>query len=352
MKLAIVTFHWANNYGALLQAYGLRRTFEKMGHSVQFLDYAPPHKRVPWWRPLGLRQGRGMLAMQGMKRRCAQFRKNHLPATRRGDGLPKVEAICWDEGFDAIVAGSDQIWNGYGAGGRYNPVYFLDFALPKQCRRISYSACFGQADQPEETCSRAGPALRRFDALSVRNEVSREWVRKLSGRDAVVTLDPTLLDDYAELVPEPATLGNYICVYSLGREFRETGEKIAARARQRLGLPIVTLYPDGRFRGAERRELSAGPIEWMRWLKGSGLVVTNSFHGTVFALKFGKPFISWVGSRPERLRDLLRRTGADERLVVQYDSDAIDALCDRPVPRNGLDAERQQSQAFLEKALS
>ena len=82
------------------------------------------------------------------------------------------------------------------------------------------------------------------------------------------------------------------------------------------------------------------------------MVVTNSFHGTVFALKFGKPFISWVGSRPERLRDLLRRTGADERLVVQYDSDAIDALCDRPVPRNGLDAERQQSQAFLEKALS
>lgn len=352
MKLAILTFRWAYNYGALLQAYGLRRTLENMGHAVEFLDYAPRGQRVPWWRPLGLRQGWRAPAVEGMKWRCRRFREAHLPATRRADGIPELEALCREKQFDAIVAGSDQIWNGHGAGGRYNPAYFLDFALPEGCRRISYSACFGQAAQPEETGAQAGAALRRFTALSVRNEMSRDLVRRLSGRDAALTLDPTLLHDYEDLVPEPAVAGNYVCVYSLGKEFRETGERLAAHARQRFGWPIVTLYPDGRFSGADRRELSAGPVEWLRWLKGAGLVITNSFHGTVFALKFGKRFVAWSGSRPERLRDLLVRAGAADRLVARFDPAVGEALFDAPPPPDALAADRRRSRAFLEGALA
>ncbi len=98
--------------------------------------------------------------------------------------------------------------------------------------------------------------------------------------------------------------------------------------------------------------MSSGPIEWLRWLKGAGLVITNSFHGTVFALKFGKRFVSWSGSRPERLRDLLVRAGAAERLVSQFDPSVADALVDVPVPPDALDVDRRRSLAFLEGALA
>ncbi len=101
-------------------------------------------------------------------------------------------------------------WNGHGAGGCYNPAYFLDFSLPEGCRRISYIPPVSvKPTSPEKTCARAGAALRRFTALSVRNELSRDLVRRFSGRDASVTLDPTLLHDYEELVPDPAVAGNY-----------------------------------------------------------------------------------------------------------------------------------------------
>ena len=348
MKVAVLTFRWANNYGALLQAFGLRRALESLGAEVVFPDYAPAGYRVPWWRPLGLRQG-VLFRPELMKRRCARFRRDYLPGTPRCDSAARLAETCRE--CDAVVVGSDQVWNGNGSGG-FNPVYFLDFALWPNCRRISYAACFGQVDQPPATQASAGTLLKKFDALSVRNELSRNLVRRLSGRDAAVVLDPTLLHDYADLVPEPPRDGKYILVYSIGSGHRALGEWIAARARLKLGMPVVTLYPDARFGGADRQVLTAGPREWLALVKGAGLVVTNSFHGTAFALGMGKRFISWSGSRPERLEDILRRAGAPDHLALRQDEAQVDALlCAPPVPHR-LEAERERSLAFLKGALS
>ncbi len=348
MKVAVLTFRWANNYGALLQAYGLRRALEALGAEVVFPDYAPAGSRVPWWRPLGVRQG-VFLQAGLMKYRCAGFRRDFLPATRRCDSMADLSAACQD--CDAVVTGSDQVWNGNGPGG-FNPVYFLGFPLPARCRRISYAACFGQTDQPPATREGARNLLGSLNSISVRNILSRELVRQLSDRDAEVVLDPTLLHDYADLDAGPTREGGYILVYSLGAGHRSLGEWIVARAKQKLGLPVVTLYPDARFRGTDRHALSAGPREWLRLVKGATMVITNSFHGTTFALGLGKRFIVWGGARPDRLEDILRRAGALDHLILQKDEARVDALIgNSPVP-DRLGPERDQSLSFLKGALS
>jgi hypothetical protein len=349
MRIGILTFRSVYNYGAILQAYALKEAIARLGGEPEFINYIRPNYRYPWWYPLGLRDG-VLFRLMPMRWRFGLFRRRHLPATRPYYFRNQLEGIA--NRYDVIIVGSDQVWNSrcYGA---FDPTYFLDFVPPASAHMVSYAACCGQNEQLPEMTANAGPLLRRFDAISVRDSQSREIVKTLGGRDAEVVVDPTLLHDFAEFGDPASSDDGYILVYALGRAFNRLGEFVALTARQELGLPVFTLWPSVGFRVVDRRILSAGPIEMLRWIRGARLICTNSFHGVALAIKFERPFVAWLGSRPDRVFDLLTRCGAVNRLITDQDDDWVRTVTkshpDYATIATFLKPELRRSEAFLRR---
>jgi hypothetical protein len=339
----------------MLQAHGLCQTVRRLGHTARFIDYVLPSWR--WWREWDFRHGTEIPARALGRGRFKRFRQQYLPLTRPCRNLEDLQETAAD--LDAVIVGSDQVWNGHISHASIG-TYFLDFTDHTPCRRISYAACFGDPQQPPEMTAAVGPLLRRFDHLSVRNEMSARLVREYSGRDAEVVLDPTLLHNYDDLLTGEIRERGYIAAHFLPHEQLHVGKDVLREVKERLQMPVtttgITMKPvdDHRF-------LSAGPLEWLRVLRESAFVCTNSFHGTIFAVKFKKPFITWSteslgGVRgPARLQDFLRICGLEDRLVSAADPAAIEKLLNTPIDYEAV-SERlslhiDRSRAFLEKAL-
>lgn len=353
MKVGILTYHWANNYGAVLQAYALHRVISSFGHSAVFIDYAPPGARLLWWQGWGLRSGRYLFDRLLWRTRFELFRKRYLPTTRRCDSHDSLKELA--KRLDAIVVGSDQVWNA-NFFGRKQLHYFLDFTQGLNCRKISYGACFGEPKQPEDLLPCISGFLKEFDYISVRNQMSAELVRSLTGTEPEIVLDPTLLWDYQELIKDKTTKKDgYIVAYFLTDRNIETGMAILRSAIRHLSLPALILGDCVISETGIYSNRSAGPLEWLSILHGAKFILTNSFHGTIFAVKFKKPFISWIGYRPERIRNFLSLLGTGERLLSSPDTEAIKVLLDTPVDfdtiHRRLSPEIERSLEFLRKAL-
>jgi hypothetical protein len=349
MKVGVLTFRWAYNYGALLQAYALRKVITALGAEVEFINYVLPTHRQPPFRGMGLRSSRWRLPLV---LRFEMFRHHHLPATQAVYNHKDLEPLS--KSYDAVVVGSDQVWSSRVHDGFF-PAYFLDFVKSSKTRRISYGACFGQRDQASEALQKAGDLLSRFDHLSVRNQMSQELVRQLSGRESRVVQDPTLLYGFDEFFSTRQSKGDYILVYSLASHHRTLGETIVKRLREKTRLPVVSVWPGMEFCEADRIVRAVGPIQWLRLFKNARFICTDSFHGTVFATKFKKPFASWAGSRPERLRDFLASVGLDDRLVTNIDTIDFGSLAE-PIDYDEVFRNLQpligSSRQFLSQALS
>jgi len=349
MKVGVLTFRWAYNYGALLQAYALRKAITAGGADVEFINYVLAKHQQPLFRGIGLRSSIWKLPLV---LRFEMFRRRYLPATRKVYNHEDLKPLS--ESYDAIVVGSDQVWSSRVHDGFF-PAYFLDFVRDAKTRRISYGACFGQRDQAEEALQKAGRLLTRFDHLSVRNKMSQDLVRELSGKESCTVQDPTLLHEFDEFLCPREPRGEYILVYSLAPHQRTLGEAIVKRMRESTRLPIVSVWPGLEFCGADRYARAVGPIQWLRLFKSASFICTDSFHGTAFAIKFKKPFASWAGARPERLLDFLGCFGLGDRLVTEADSSSLSNLVkpiDYVAVQKRLQPKIDESRLFLHQALS
>jgi hypothetical protein len=253
------------------------------------------------------------------------------------------------------VVGSDQVWN-LNFFGEHQFRYFLDFVDNPDCKKISYGACFGALNQPEDLLSRTIPLLKGFRFLSVRNRMSANLVNSLCGITPQVVLDPSAIYDYEEFLNQSKTQQDYIFAYFLSHKNMELGVEILQNAAERLKLPALVLgdytYPDKKL----SLDRSAGPIEWLKAIYNSSFVITNSFHGTIFAVKFKKPFIAWGGHRPQRIKDFLSLCGLEHRLFTEMSSYSIEHLLFQPINyaevHTRLSSEIKNSLEFLRYALS
>jgi hypothetical protein len=254
-----------------------------------------------------------------------------------------------------VIVGSDQVWNGNILGTSVVP-FFLGFVDQRKCRRISYAACFGDYNQPPQTIEAAGSLLHHFDCLSVRDRISHQLVNNLSGRDAEIVLDPCLLHDYGDKLSGRIFMGNYIATYFLSHTNVNTEKDALQKIREYLQMPVIAIGEDRKTLGADHHVLSAGPSEWVQLLQGAAFVYTDSFHGTVFAVKYGKPFVAWSNARHERIQDFLAICGIQNRLVSATDLPAFERLLRTPIDYQAV-SERflphiNRSITFLEEALS
>ncbi len=366
MKIAIVTFHEALNYGAVLQAYALQTHLEKSGHEVSFVN---------WNFPFTLVKGRLQNCLSRSPRqtfrnlhdyvlglRFAQFRKNHLRVGVRQYGSAE-DLIRLPPDADAYIVGSDQVWNPVFAVGPCEKTLWLRFGR-SEVRRIAYAASFGLSHLDKTLTSRWSDHAKLFDAVSVREKGGQRLAGRLGRPDAVVVPDPTHLlspEDYARIAPTHAPMKRpYVFAYIFDTDNGEFLYEVEQTVREVAGLSIRRSRPVSRLRNFLSRGV-VGPGKWLSLLRQSQYVVTNSFHGTALSILFHRPFIVvlYQGAAARlngRVTSLLEILGLEHRAVTTYDRREIERLCHEDIDweevHRRLSALRQVGVRFLEDALA
>ncbi len=360
-EVGILTFHCADNFGAMLQAYGLKRFLREHGVQADIVRYDPffmtgRHWWLPYWPASSPREVVPRLLDASLKliwrllicreyaarrRNMARFRREYLidvrqPRIRSIAGLRKLP-------YRTYIVGSDQIWNPNITCG-LRGVYFGDFQSGRKERVVAYAASLGSASLPPQYDREFARLVQHVDALSLREAEAASYVRRVYSGKVTAVLDPVFLleeNAWREVERLPARSG-YILTYATERNAHMTAY-VRALSR-RTGLRVAVLEE---MRIGSPSELdTAGPAEFLGYLHGAAYVVTNSFHGTAFSILYRKQFLVFAHSkRNARIANILRLHGLEDRLCRTGGD--IDAPVDWDAVQKRTAAEVQKSGAFL-----
>lgn len=322
----IITYHNSYNYGACLQAYASQMVLEELGFNVRFVDYRNAYEDDGAGKSTGYFLKRGMIksAISACLHNILGYRRYFTKAfAGYHASIPKTSTHSRDlDDFqdltsDLLVVGSDQMWNASISGG-LDSAYMLDFGHAD--RRISLATSMGNYEFNEKDVELAKRCLANFDAISVRERHTKKQVDAITGSDAFICLDPTLLlsaDDWRGFAKRPKGVGDerYLLVYTLNNR-PEYAWKVWVRHARELGVPIYRIANNLVPVSHIERTLRGVTLQEFVWLiDHAAYVVTDSFHGTAFSLNLETPFtvIPNKHGNNVRMTELLELVGFPER---------------------------------------
>lgn len=307
-KIGILTFHRSENYGSVLQAWALCQQINTLpGRQAELIDYSnraqqdlyalflPPKSVKNIAKNL-----RACLLLPYLLRRKAAFRDFIGALPKSAPMQTEADFAAHRADYRAVVCGSDQIWN---PGSLDFSTHFFapDFAAQK----ISYAPSLRSATAAAFANIDLKGLLADFAAVSVREQESVAVIEQLTGRTPKVVLDPTLLPAEQDFAPILGTApkGDYLFFYSI--DYPPEVCRTVQQTARRLHLPVYILFTGNKtyralpygFRLARHQT----PGDFLALVKGAKLVLSTSFHGTVFALRFGTPLLCPEGQAGRRL---------------------------------------------------
>lgn len=366
-KIGILTFHMAHNYGAMLQAYALPTAVRKMGIDCEVIDYRFPYidawSRIERWDDLTAKYGvfggslrfvnrmmHGYYSPNNMHIKFDAFEREVIPHSRM---IYRSKAELNDVPYDAILFGSDQIWNSSLTGGVAEE-YIGGFACLPGTRKIAYAASCGTSDFQEESRAVYDAYLRDFFAISVREESFCKTLLS-RGYDAKCVLDPTLLltaEEWKTILPERKEypVNRYLLLYVFDEDERIYDLTRAYAKEHNLQIIAIAYKKKNEMFGMTVRT-NCGPLEFLSLFCNAAHVVTTSFHGTVFSILFHKDFHCIphpkYGARTDSLLRALELENHNvSKLTCLRDVDTNWDKVDRM-----LDEKRIYSLSFLKKVL-
>lgn len=367
-KAAILTFWKEENYGAILQACALQDALRSLDVSAELIDFSPPHKKLPLPKKLLGLAWRGARSFLGFRKRLLRtdaFRKRwiHASPAFNDDG----ELMAYLETKDFCVVGSDQVWNPQIVPAENN--IFLLEKLSDSVPKFSYAASFGVSMLNDGEKAILRRCLRKFQAISVREQTGQKLLDEMGIPGAELVSDPTLLltpDQWADKAAALSGKFPYILCYIMpGKEENPAIYALARKLLSQKKISDVVYLGDREYKRFFRRgaDVSAGPAEFLSYFANAAYVITNSFHGTCFSVNFRKNFISVVENadpsrnRNSRIVDFLTPLGLEGQ-IFRFNGD-ISALnqaeirFDVDYSKAGeiLERQRNRSIAFLTRTL-
>ena len=317
MKIGIVTFHRAFNYGANLQAFALNSYVNQMGYDCEIIDLYPNNAGRPSSNAVRRLLSSAKLFLLCCKdkrtRRFTKFQKeNYRLSLNKYYGDADMNASS--PRYDVLISGSDQVLNTTLTGETKS--YYLSF--DNKAKKISYGSSFGRATLSEMEYTLIESELIKFASLSVREKSGQNIIKERIGITSTLVLDPVFLlskEKWNEKSAKCVLPNKYILVYAM--ETTKLLESTVKVMSERLGLPVYIIY------GCTKRYISCwtvvedcGPSEFVSYIKGASVIITNSFHGTAFSIIFEKKFVCVAHStRNARLDNIMEIIGQQNNLV-------------------------------------
>lgn len=362
MKIRIITIHYGRNYGSALQAYALNRFFLDEGYDVKTIDYIPNEKTgLQLYMKLFSRKGKAYAMVRYILSTpirmfkdysFVKFQKKYIIMTRKYKNFD--EYTIKGDSNTVYITGSDQVWNSdYNVKQDYS--YYLDLK-GSYLKKISYAASFGKEDIDDYEKEEIIGFLKNMDAISVRDKASFKILEKL-GIKAKVVLDPTLLFDkeqWGNNLHLKEYKEKYILMYVIDGRYNEV-LRVASeimKENNELKLYLVS-FSEFRNNKIDKQYVCASPKKFVELIYNAEFIVTNSFHGTIFAINFEKQFIAIKKERyNSRLQGLLEDLCLEDRFIkfdanIEFPLENIDYVR----VRKQLEFERKKSRDFIKESI-
>lgn len=315
MKVGILTINDNDNYGNRLQNYAVQQSLSKMNLEVETIKnsgilnvyekniFRRILRKVKFLIVMGKKKVNGI---NNKRYKCFRnFNKNIKYNKKYINPLEKkINAQ-----YDMFFVGSDQVWNT-----TFNRLTYIDllgFADPK--KRIAFSASFGISELPQRYHEKAKKELLKFKSISVREDAGKRIVEGLTQRnDIEVLVDPTMLlssKEWDKVAKKPNQLktNKYILNYFLG-ELSEKRKNEINRIAKENGCEVINILDNN------SPFYETGPSEFIYLEKNAFLICTDSFHSSVFAILYNRPFI--VFDREDKTTSMNSRI---ETLINKFD---------------------------------
>ena len=359
MKIGILTFHYGSNYGGVLQCYALQQVLKNMGHDVVVINYHPNDSFKKYaFVIINLLKKRDKLSWKALwhfvthhrysRRVFRTFQESYLQLSEESSNINDFI----DLDIDTIVVGSDQVWN-YSQQKRIE--YFLGWLKNPVVIKISYAACCGHNRINNQYRTQLIEQLNDFKAISVRSPETQDFINELIGVKPPVVADPTMLYDFKEFVDQKDE--KYILTYILTEDIKGGNSHAIDRIKSKYpDMPVYSIVISDRqprlCLWADKQLFDVSPNEWVNLIYNCSFLYTDSFHGAVFALKFGKPFIAYYSNEGsgKRLIDLKRQFDL-KNIATNIDEVKGVLLSDMTTPQYDIDEFQSKSVSFLKNSI-
>lgn len=314
MKIGILTFQRAYNYGAVLQAYALQRAISKLGADSEIIDYinSSTQEKIKLFRYNSKYSLKNNILKffkdfyrVGKQRKFNYFLKTYTVLSFKPFyTFDEMVELDKQDVYDSYIVGSDQVWNIGNNGG--DKTFLLAFVKNNK-KRNSYAASFGSCKLNKEQTELYAKELSHFNIITVREENALDSFPFLIENDAHVVLDPTLLldkEDYLKIISKRLVKRRYAFLYTVPKADRL--RSFAKEYCKKNGLILIDI------KKSYKAFVESAPEDFLSFIANAEMVFTNSFHGTAFSIIMERQFITEVNSpktKNVRSYDLLKLLG-------------------------------------------
>ncbi len=374
-NIALMTWYHYNNYGTVLQVYALSEIVKELGYDPSVINYIPNDKHI--WTIEDMLKNPAFFTnkiIMKIKRTLKIYNNLELEKDKLFDLFREQnikltcscqtssELYALNDQFDAFICGSDQIW----APTVYNPKYFLDF-VNEDSKIIAYAPSIGMSSISNEYVKEnMKQHIQRFKYLSVREDEGSKIIYNLTGQQAKVVLDPTLLiskEKWNSLISSKVEIKAYnkpyLLCYFLGQS-KKNWESACSIARilnlEILVIPVHEKDYKSKFKTIE----GVGPNEFLTLFSKAEFICTDSFHGTIFSIINEKAFVTYKRfsdtnktSQNSRIYNILSLLELESQLYSGSDKDSIENAkrIDYKAVNKLLTEKREESIEYLKKSL-
>ena len=339
LKVGILTLSRSFNAGAYLQAYSLSKFLEENGCQVEFENI---YNKASWYKLL-----KSLLWLEtktvselffnirkGLIFLSAQKKLNYSSTLFGSDRSDK----------DAIVIGSDEVWNVKNGSFKALPEFFGNSILCDNIIAYAPGAAATTADDlPNYPYIKIG--LDKFSSLSARDRNGRDLVNAALGFEPPIVVDPTFLVEF-ESEPYREELPPFILVYSYNLNERYRAEVLKFAKERSLEVISVGFYANWCHRA-----LNVRPLEFVNLVQRAEYVITDTFHGTMFSCIFKKNFATYASGKAKIL-DFMEFYGLKARIAGETELEEVlhRKLSDDDLSK--LSAQIDSSKQYLIEAVS
>lgn len=358
MKVAILSMQEVKNYGSFLQAFSLKRNIEALGHACDFINIVPGRQlegyEISRFHKIKLLFQRlwgwdFVKRFETIYKFQTRFSKEFFPylGVKQGEN---------HEHYDVIVIGSDEVFNcaqrtWFG----FSPQLFGKGLNAD--KKITYAASFGATTldklQKMGIKEEISELLKQLDCISVRDGNSAEVVRVLTGKNPLRHVDPVLIFDYTRYMPSKVKKTGYVIVYTYPGRITDRKEIDAIRRFARTKrLKLISI---GHYFPWCDEVVVPTPFEVLAYFRDASYIVTDTFHGSVFSIKYNKPFCTIVRNmNNQKLSYLLQQFDLETRIA--NDVSRLPLILDTPIDYTSvnriIETERKKSIQYLTTQLS